>query len=103
MSQQIGGLILAVSLVLLAHAGFSAVEHVSFAKAAHADPSLPIDISAEVLVGLIASIVGVVLFAGNLKEVRMEKELSVRSFDVLGMTPSFRSVRHRGARIFNKD
>ncbi|KAJ3022980.1 UNVERIFIED_CONTAM: Membrane magnesium transporter 1 [Siphonaria sp. JEL0065] len=101
MSEFVGGLILLVSLVFIGHAGLSAVEHLSFVKATHVgESSLPLDIVLEVLVGLLLSIFGAVLYAGEFQEVKMEKEISKRTIDILGMTPSFRSVRHRGSRLF---
>ncbi|KAJ3398876.1 Membrane magnesium transporter 1 [Chytriomyces hyalinus] len=100
---QVGGFILAASLALIAHSGYSAVEHISFAKTTHAGASMPIDITAECLIGLLGSIFGVVLFAGDLREIKMDREMSTRSVDVLAMTPSFKTIRHRGAALFKQN
>ncbi|KAJ3020816.1 UNVERIFIED_CONTAM: hypothetical protein HDU68_009962 [Siphonaria sp. JEL0065] len=48
------------------------------------------------------NIVSAVLYAGEFQGVKMEKEISKRTIDILGMTPSFRSVRHRGSRLFKE-
>ncbi|KAI9326079.1 transmembrane protein 32-like protein [Obelidium mucronatum] len=104
MSEFVGGIVLLVSLALIGHSGLSAVErkyYLSFAKSVHsqADTSLPIDITLECLLGLLLSIFGAVLYAGEFQEVKMDKEISKRTMDILGMTPSFKSVRHRGSRL----
>ncbi|ORY48545.1 hypothetical protein BCR33DRAFT_677522 [Rhizoclosmatium globosum] len=96
----IGGVILLIALALIGHSGYSAVEHLSFVKSTHADPKMPIEITVECLVGLGLSIFGAVWYAGEFEEVAMDKEISKRSMEVLGMTPSFKSVRHRGSRLY---
>ncbi|KAJ3205613.1 hypothetical protein HDU82_005077 [Entophlyctis luteolus] len=92
---------------MIAHAGYSAAEHLAFAKATHvatgnapASYALPVEITAECLFGTLLSIAGAVLYAGDLQEVKMEREMGVRSMDLLLMCPSFRSVRHRGSNLF---
>jgi len=71
-SQSSGTLLVWVGVCLLVHAGFSAVHYKEFAAIGGVEIDsdfIPIDVKLEVMVGVIVSILGAVLSAGEFQPV----------------------------------
>ncbi|ORZ32749.1 membrane magnesium transporter-domain-containing protein [Catenaria anguillulae PL171] len=92
-----GRLVILLSLALLAHAGYSAFEHIAYLKSTdRVQDGLTLDIVLEALVATALCLVGLVLVADPLMEIALESELSKQSRDVFDARPSYRSLGHRG-------
>ncbi|KAL2915437.1 hypothetical protein HK105_205053 [Polyrhizophydium stewartii] len=97
----LGRVLYAAGLVLLAHAGYSAIEHFAYLKTiGKHDSHLPSDIIIELAVSLLLLIQGAVLVAGPLKPVSLQIELAKKSIELVDSTPGFKVVNHRGRSLF---
>ena len=89
-------------ILSLAHAAYSAIQFKTYLKLTEEDfVSLPIDVVAQVMLGLILSIFGIVRVAGELKDVHAAAELAHKSWETFGNRPSFYSFNHRGKIMFS--
>jgi len=89
-----------IGLLFLLHAGYSATQYRRFMRITEQEhASLPVDILVQSMLGLLISMVGVVHFVGNLKEIRATKQLENQTWDNAGNRPSFFSFSHRGRNL----
>ncbi|KND04411.1 uncharacterized protein SPPG_08819 [Spizellomyces punctatus DAOM BR117] len=101
MTSWIGRLFYTIGAILLVHSGYSAFEHLAYIKViGKHEAQLPIDIVGECLLSVLLCILGVVLVAGDLRPISLEKQLSRMTLDTIDMRPSFRTLHHRGKAIF---
>ncbi|KAJ3015984.1 hypothetical protein HKX48_004283 [Thoreauomyces humboldtii] len=90
-----------IGFVLLLHSGYSAFDHLAYLKmVGKVEANLPIDIVVECLASVLFCMVGVVLVAGDLKPISLEKTLQQTSMDTLESRPNFRTLHHRGKALF---
>ncbi|KAH8552110.1 membrane magnesium transporter-domain-containing protein [Umbelopsis sp. PMI_123] len=102
MSKNIGRLLSLVGITFLIHSAYSTYEHLSYLNAVDkAESGLPIEIVAECLISVVVSLVGVVLCAGDLKNILMENEMKKQTIDKLDTAPSFITFNHRGRRAIS--
>ncbi|XP_023210439.1 ER membrane protein complex subunit 5 [Centruroides vittatus] len=86
-----------VGLLSLIHAAYSAAQHRSYLRLTEQEfTQLPLDIIVQSVIGLIATMYGVLYVAGDFKEIRATVELENKSFETYGNRPSFYIFNHRG-------
>ncbi len=89
-----------VGLLIILHAGFSAVHYRHFAQGvgvAVKPHEVPTDVKLEVALGFILALVGVLLAAGPLKPIKYSTQMNGKKYDSLSDKDSFRVFNHRGA------
>lgn len=97
MKSNIALLCVVLGLFTLLHSAYSAAQHRAFLRLIeHTFETLPIDIIAQALFGLLLALWGVTAIAG-FKEIRATTELENKSFEVFGNRPSFYTFNHRGS------
>ncbi|KAL5036162.1 hypothetical protein RTP6_003753 [Batrachochytrium dendrobatidis] len=64
------------------------------------DSNLPTDIIFEILVSIVVFSQGAVMVAGDLKPISLQLELSQKTMDWVDATPGFKIVNHRGSALF---
>ncbi|KAI9190405.1 hypothetical protein H9P43_001839 [Blastocladiella emersonii ATCC 22665] len=96
-----GRAVLLSAFLLLAHAGYSALEHVAYLKTIdRVDDGLTTDIILETLISMLLCFVGIALVADPLQELALHSELKKQSRNAFEARPSYHSFGHR-ARHFS--
>ncbi|EGF81806.1 hypothetical protein BATDEDRAFT_87255 [Batrachochytrium dendrobatidis JAM81] len=94
-------LLFSAGIILLLHAGYSAINHFAYLKTiGKHDSNLPTDIIFEILVSIVVFSQGAVMVAGDLKPISLQLELSQKTMDWVDATPGFKIVNHRGSALF---
>eukprot|EP00842_Homolaphlyctis_polyrhiza_P005006 jgi/Hompol1/5506/HPOL_001951-RA len=82
-----------LGLVLIAHAGYSAFDHLAYLRSIGKHESqLPSDILFEVALSLLLFIPGAVVISGTLKPISLKLELSKKTMDTVDATPGFKII-----------
>ncbi|KXJ25135.1 membrane magnesium transporter 1 [Exaiptasia diaphana] len=98
----LGRILVFIGLVAILHAGYSAVQCRTYYKLLEEEfTSLPVDIFIQCLLGMLFGCVGVVLVAGEFKEIRAAAEMASKSWESLGNRPSFYTFNHRGKKLYS--
>ncbi|XP_031554894.1 membrane magnesium transporter 1-like [Actinia tenebrosa] len=98
----LGRILVFIGLIAILHAGYSAVQCRTYYKLLEEEfTSLPIDIYIQCLLGMLLGCIGVVLVAGEFKEIRAAAEMASKSWESLGNRPSFYTFNHRGRAMFS--
>ncbi|XP_045160398.1 ER membrane protein complex subunit 5-like [Mercenaria mercenaria] len=96
-------LCVAVGLLALLHAAYSAAQHRSYLRLTEQEfTSLPWDILIQCLLSLLLVIHGVVHIAGSFREIRASADLDHKTWDMLGNRQGFLSFNHRGKALYRE-
>ncbi|KIO16294.1 hypothetical protein M407DRAFT_190570 [Tulasnella calospora MUT 4182] len=103
MARLFGGLLIAISTVLLLLAAHSTYEHFSYLKARNQSSEsirqVPADLVMEIGLAVILFMFGVTLYTPPLKEITWASEMRKRTIDEMNSRPSFAGFNHRGRSI----
>lgn len=98
----VGHVMVAIGLVAILHAGYSAVQCRTYYKLLEEDfTGLPSDIVWQCIIGLILGCLGAVKVAGEFKEIKAAAEMANKSWESMGNRPSFYTFTHRGKAMFS--
>ncbi|CAO1629920.1 unnamed protein product [Jaminaea pallidilutea] len=96
-----GRAILLIGTVLFLHSAYSTYEHSSISKSVGiSQPRIPLDITAETILGLVLLVGGVLVSSPPLKEITWAAEMKKRSIDEVDARTSFATFNHRGPYVF---
>ncbi|XP_039250002.1 ER membrane protein complex subunit 5-like [Styela clava] len=97
MAKTLRNVLLFIGFAFVIHGGISAAQHRSFVRLTQQElHSLPIDITVQTIFGLFLASWGVLLAAGEFKNIQVNAETKSKSFETVGNRPSFYIFEHRG-------
>ncbi|XP_046564423.1 ER membrane protein complex subunit 5-like [Haliotis rubra] len=97
-------LCVAVGLIALAHAAYSAAQHRTYLRLTEKEfTRLPIDILVQSIIGLLATGYGVVNVSGSFREIKASAELENKTWEMLSNRQAFYVFNHRGKALFQEE
>lgn len=92
--------LVAVGLIALVHAAYSAAQHRAYLRLTEKEfTTLPSDVLIQTLSGLIVACYGIVRVVGRFKEIRPIADLEGRTWDSMSTHVAFYNLNHRGKRL----
>jgi len=89
--------LVAVGLIALLHAAYSAAQHRAYLRLTEKEfTTLPSDVLIQTLTGLVIACYGVVRVVGRFKEIRPIADLEGRTWDSMSTHVAFYNFNHRG-------
>jgi hypothetical protein len=89
--------LVAVGLLALAHAAYSAAQHRVYLRLTEQEFTiLPADVTVQTLGGLLIACYGIVRVVGRFREIRTITDLEGRTWDSMSTHVAFYSFNHRG-------
>jgi len=89
--------LVAVGLIALVHAAYSAAQHRAYLRLTEKEfTTLPSDVLIQTLTGLVVACYGIVRVVGRFKEIRPIADLEGRTWDSMSTHVAFYNFNHRG-------
>lgn len=89
--------LVAVGLIVLVHAAYSAAQHRAYLRLTEKEfTTLPSDVLIQTLTGLVIACYGIVRVVGQFKEIRPIADLEGRTWDSMSTHVAFYNLNHRG-------
>jgi membrane magnesium transporter 1 len=97
MASAIEKFLVAIGLLALLHAAYSAAQHRAYLRLTEQEfTMLPADVLIQTLVGLFITCCGIVQVVGKFREIRPIADLETRTWDSMSTHVAFYSFNHRG-------
>uniref|UniRef100_A0A914Y0M3 Membrane magnesium transporter n=1 Tax=Panagrolaimus superbus TaxID=310955 RepID=A0A914Y0M3_9BILA len=95
-NQPVWKIVTIISLASLLHCAYSAAQHNSFLRLTGQEfNQLPLDIVIQTVVSLLVCIFATTFLTGDFQTIRVDKEVTRKSWDTVGNCPSFYTFDHR--------
>jgi len=102
MASLLDKLLVAVGLIVLVHAAYSAAQHRAYLRLTEKEfTTLPSDVLTQTLTGLVIACYGIIRVVGRFKEIRPIADLEGRTWDSMSTHVAFYNLNHRGKRLMS--
>merc|ERR1712029_697088 len=96
----VGRTLVCAGILIVLHAGFSSAQHRTYLRLSELPyEGLPVDITAQCVIGFLMACYGITRVAGGFKDISATSDMNKRSMDSLNNVPSFYHFAHRGRAI----
>jgi membrane magnesium transporter 1 len=93
-------LVVAIGLLSLVHAAYSAAQHRAYLRLTEQEfTTLPADVLIQTIFGLVITCCGIVRVVGKFREIRPIADLETRTWDSMSTHVAFYSFNHRGKKL----